>query len=80
MATVTIKGLPDDLYDRLKRRAATHRRSINRELIVCLEEMLLGNRVDPREMLRWADRVREQARIRPYTEAALKAAKNRGRR
>ncbi|MDQ3254247.1 MAG: Arc family DNA-binding protein, partial [Acidobacteriota bacterium] len=34
MATLTIKNLPDDLYQQLKRTAAQHRRSINSEVII----------------------------------------------
>jgi hypothetical protein len=30
MPVLTIKGIPDGLYERLKRRAALHRRSLNR--------------------------------------------------
>ena len=37
MATLTIKGLPDALYRRLKKHAAEERRSINSQVIVCLE-------------------------------------------
>ncbi len=79
MTTFTVKGIPDDLYQRLKERAAAHRRSINSELIVCLERALLGDRIDPEQMLARADAVRERLEMRPYTQAALNAAKNRGR-
>ena len=37
MPTLTIKGMPDALYRRLKRRAAEHRRSLNGEILYCLE-------------------------------------------
>lgn len=40
MATITLKNVPDDLYDQLKRSADRHRRSINREAILCLEQAL----------------------------------------
>ncbi len=55
MTTFTVKGIPDDLYQRLKERAAAHRRSINSELIVCLEQALLGDRIDPEQMLARAE-------------------------
>jgi plasmid stability protein len=32
MATLTIKNIPDDVYEQLKQRTARHRRSVNREL------------------------------------------------
>lgn len=38
MATLTLKNVPDDLYQRLKREAALHRRSLNQEVIAQLEE------------------------------------------
>lgn len=38
MTTLTLKNFPDDLYARLKARAAEHRRSLNREAILCLED------------------------------------------
>lgn len=40
MANVTVKNLPDELYERIKARAGRHRRSINSEIIVCLEEAM----------------------------------------
>ena len=46
MASVTVKNLPADLYARLKKSAAQHRRSINREAIVCLEKVLSSSKVD----------------------------------
>lgn len=80
MTTFTLKGIPEDLYQMLKERAARNRRSINGEILVCLEEALRGRRVDPTDMLAKVDAVRERLRMRPYTQAALDAAKRRGRR
>ena len=37
MATITLKNLPDELHERLKKRAAQNRRSLNNEVIACLE-------------------------------------------
>lgn len=42
MATVTLKGVPDDLLSRLKREAADHRRSLNGEVIYRLELSVSG--------------------------------------
>jgi antitoxin FitA len=38
MPSLTIKGMPDTLYQRLRERAAYNRRSLNAEVIVALEE------------------------------------------
>ncbi|MBI4002337.1 MAG: DNA-binding protein [Nitrospira defluvii] len=39
MASLTIKNIPEPLVKRLKHQAAAHRRSLNFEVISCLEEM-----------------------------------------
>ena len=49
--TLTLKNIPDAVYDRLKLSAEAHRRSMNSEAIVCLEAALLPNRIDPTERL-----------------------------
>jgi plasmid stability protein len=49
--TLTLKNIPDEVYERLKQSAATHRRSINSEAIVCLESVLLPGRVAVSERL-----------------------------
>ena len=47
MATLTIKNLPNQLYERLRAQAKRHRRSINSEAIVCLKQVLVSRRTDP---------------------------------
>ncbi len=58
--TLTLKNVPDDVYDRLKWSAETHRRSINSEAIVCLEAVLVPARVSPNERLARARALREK--------------------
>jgi len=45
--TLTLKNIPDEVYDRLKHSAEMNRRSMNSEAIVCLEAALLPNRLTP---------------------------------
>ncbi len=40
MATLTIKNVPNELYEQLKHTARAHSRSINSETIVCLKRAL----------------------------------------
>ena len=49
--TLTLKNIPDEVYERLKASAQMHRRSLNSEAIVCLESVLLPGRLAPSERL-----------------------------
>lgn len=49
--TLTLKNIPEDVYERLKLAAAQHRRSLNSEAIVCLEAVLAPAQVAPGERL-----------------------------
>lgn len=40
MATLHVRNVPDDLYDRLKQRAAAERRTLSGEVIAILEDEL----------------------------------------
>jgi plasmid stability protein len=79
MPTLTIKGMPDDLYRRLKDRAARHRRSLNSEILVALEQATLAPPPDAPSLLARADALRATLSTPRLTEARLRAAKNTGR-
>jgi plasmid stability protein len=49
--TLTLKNIPDELYGRLKAAAEAHRRSLNSEVLVCLESVLLPQRVSVEDRL-----------------------------
>lgn len=78
MATLTLKKVPDDLYGRLKKTAAEHRRSINSEAIVCLEKMLPRDR-NPEVLLKEIRKFRRTLRSIYVTDQDLDEAKRRGR-
>ena len=76
--TLTLKNVPDEVYDRLKWSAETHRRSINNEAILCLESVLVPMRVSVSERLKRARALR--ARLSLTTSAAeIDAFKQEGR-
>jgi len=79
MATLTIKNIPEKLRKRLKASAARHRRSINVEVISCLEKALVGDRVDPEDFLAQARSLRARMPRVFVTERDLRVAKNQGR-
>jgi hypothetical protein len=39
MPTITLKEVPSALHEALKRQAHTHRRSLNQEILHCLEQI-----------------------------------------
>jgi len=45
MPTVTVKNIPDNLYDYLKQTASLNHRSVNSEIIVCLERTLRSQKI-----------------------------------
>ena len=79
MATLTIKNIPDELYEQLKQSAARHRRSVNSEVIVCLEKVLGSSFVDPATLLASIRALRKTVSTVFVNEEDLQAAKDEGR-
>ena len=79
MATVTVKNIPNDLYDRLKAVAQINRRSINSEIIVCIEHAIDSRRIDPEKVLESARHLRELTAKHPISNDEFNQAKTEGR-
>ncbi|MEM7535821.1 MAG: DNA-binding protein [Chloroflexota bacterium] len=81
MATITIKNIPDKLYELLKASAKTNRRSINNEIIICIEERVSHRRGrrDVKKILDEAREVRKFTEGKPISHEKFDAAKNMGR-
>jgi len=47
MPTITVKNIPTELYELLKQSAAANRRSINSEILTCIERAVRGRKADP---------------------------------
>jgi plasmid stability protein len=56
--TLTLKNIPDEVYDRLKTAAKAHRRSLNGEAIVCLETVLMPTKMSSSDRLARARQLR----------------------
>ena len=78
MATLTIKNLPDELYEKIKTSAAVNRRSINQEVIFLIEQVLAANAVSQETTLDEVRVLREQLGIY-VTDEEINQAKNEGR-
>ncbi|HAC14756.1 MAG TPA: DNA-binding protein [Bacteroidetes bacterium] len=59
MPSITVKNIPAPLYQKIKDRAEAQHRSINSEIIACLEQSTLSNRVSSEEILYQAHQIRQ---------------------
>lgn len=77
--TLTLKNIPDDLYQRLKASAAGHRRSLNNEAIVCLEAVLIPGRMPVADRLARARALRSALSRRRFDPGQIDRLKREGR-
>ena len=77
--TLTLKNIPDAVYERLKAAAEQHRRSMNSEAIVCLEAVLLPTQVAPAERLARARALRAALKPEKFLARDIDALKRQGR-
>lgn len=77
--TLTLKNIPDEVYERLRMAAALHRRSLNSEAIVCLETVLTPTRMPPTERLARARRLRADLASMDFPARDIDALKRQGR-
>lgn len=59
---ITIRDIPDDVYDKLKQQAELHHRSINSEVIVYLKRMVQSNRPHPDQIINRAKKLKQKAK------------------
>ena len=80
MATLTIKNMPDALYQDLKQQAMLNHRSLNSEAIVSLTLVVNKNRASPQNILSKARalRIKENLTIE-LTEELINNAKQQDR-
>ena len=77
--TLTLKNIPDAVYERLKASAERHRRSLNSEAIVCLESALLPSKLTPGERLARARELRASLSPNKFCARDIDAMKRQGR-
>ncbi|MEY4210467.1 MAG: hypothetical protein RLZ92_847 [Pseudomonadota bacterium] len=58
MPALTIKNIPESLFEQLKSAAEQHRRSINSEVLICIEQALIAKKSDPSERLKRIEQLR----------------------
>ena len=78
MITITIKGLSKEAHQALKKRAATHGRSLNTEAIAVLESSVRSQPVESEGVIERARQFRNSLKFK-VTAADLKRFKEQGR-
>lgn len=68
------KNIPDSLYEQLKTAAELHRRSINSEVIVCLEKTLTPTKIAPADRLNRIEQLRSSIKINSITPEDIEQA------
>lgn len=79
MPALTIKNIPDTLYEQLKSAADLHRRSINSEVLVCLEQALIAKKTNPNDRLRRIEQLRTSIKPNIVTADDIDQAIENGR-
>lgn len=79
MPALTIKNIPDSLYEQLKSAAELHRRSINSEVLVCLEKALVVKKTTPNDRLKRIEQLRASIKPSNITLDDIDAAIENGR-
>lgn len=79
MASITIKNIPDELYEKLRITANLHRRSINSEMINCLESVLLPKKLTISEKLQRAKLIRSKIKSDTVNPDEISKAISEGR-
>jgi plasmid stability protein len=59
---ITIRDIPDEVYQQIKHQAELHHRSINSELIVSLKRSVKAYRKDPAQIITKARKLKQKAK------------------
>jgi len=78
MITITIKGLSKEAHQALKKRAATHGRSLNTEAIAVLESSIRSTPVNTQDFLLRLRAIRPRLKVKA-TAAQIDRFKREGR-
>ena len=80
MRAITVKNIPDNLYQRLKQSATENRRSLNSEILVCIERTVQNRKhEDVQDILARARKMRQKTRGHVLTDRKFDEMKTAGR-
>ena len=76
---ITVKGIPDEVYQRLKAAAEANHRSVNSEIITRIEQGLMPRRVPTADVLARVRRLHKSFEGHTFELAELEEARREGR-
>ena len=79
MPNLTLKNIPDELYQRLKESAEQHHRSINSELIDRLEKLFMPVKYSPEKYIANAQLLRKRVKVKKLSAREINELKEQGR-
>jgi plasmid stability protein len=79
MPAITLKNIPDSLYAQLKASASVHRRSLNSEILYCVERTLGTHKINVLEHIDMAKKLRAKTAQHNLTDQELDEFRNEGR-
>ncbi len=80
MHNITIKNVPEELYEKIKITAKENRRSINNEIIKRLGDSLSSKKIDIKNLFSTLDNFYKNTNIPPLTDEIINKAKEEGRK
>jgi plasmid stability protein len=78
MNSITVRNIPDSLHKKLQKRSRLSRRSLNSEIIACLEEALMPNKNEIEQLLEKSNTIRSKLSFTILNED-IDTAKSSGR-
>ena len=79
MPAITLKNIPEKLYARIKDSAKRNHRSINSEILFCLESSMGARKIDPESFISRIEALNRDLDLPPLNEAFLRQAREEGR-
>ena len=79
MPAITLKNIPDSLYTQLKVAARIHHRSLNSEILYCIERALGTHKINASEHIEMARKLRAKTAQYNLTDQELNDFKNESR-
>lgn len=79
MPAITIKNIPNELYEQIRKSASLNHRSINSEILYRLHHSLGHKPIDPELLLQRIEKLQKKIRLPRLTDELLDKAKTEGR-